>query len=78
MLTRLFSSVIHRADYQMLLLREAQDAGVDLRMGADVREIDVDSMEPSVLLKDGTRLFADVIVGADGMFSDGYSSLSSL
>lgn len=59
--------MIHRADYQLLLLEEAKKLGVNLLMGAEMEKVDLDAEEPAILLKDGTRLVGDVIVGADGM-----------
>jgi salicylate hydroxylase len=58
--------VIHRADYQSLLLEEAKKLGVDLLMGAEVSKAELDAEEPSILLKDGRRISGDVIVAADG------------
>jgi salicylate hydroxylase len=59
--------VIHRADYQRVLLEEAEQLGVDLRLGADVR--DVVSEGTAVVLKSGEVVSGDVIIGADGLWS---------
>ncbi|KAK5043518.1 hypothetical protein LTR84_011449 [Exophiala bonariae] len=57
------------AEYQLMLVDEVKRAGVDMRMGAEVIKVNIDSNEPSVVLKDGSILFADVVVGADGLWS---------
>jgi len=60
--------VIHRADYQRMLLDAAVQHGVQLRTGCEV--IKVKSFKDcSVQLKDGRVVEADVIVGADGLWS---------
>lgn len=60
--------VIHRADYQRMLLDAAVQHGVQLHTGCEV--IRVKSFQDcSVQLKDGRVFEADVIVGADGLWS---------
>jgi salicylate hydroxylase len=56
---------VHRADLHALLLKAAGDAGVTLRNDAAA----VSTEGTSVILKDGTRITGDVIVGADGVKS---------
>lgn len=59
--------VIHRADYQRVLVEEAQRLGVKLRLKADVSDIDFEYTE--VKLRDGEVISGDVIIGADGLWS---------
>ncbi|KIW12771.1 hypothetical protein PV08_07958 [Exophiala spinifera] len=56
--------VIHRADYQELLLEEAVRIGVDFRPNSEVSQIIFDE-SPKVVLRTGDEITADVIVGAD-------------
>ena len=56
--------VIHRAQYLKTLVREAKELGVSIRLGSFIERFDFS--RASVLLEDGTRLEADLIVGADG------------
>jgi salicylate hydroxylase len=58
-------SIIHRVDYHRILLDEAIRLGAVLRLGAEVTGISTE--EPTALLADGTRVMADVIIGADGI-----------
>jgi salicylate hydroxylase len=64
---------IHRADYHAMLHRLARAApGVRIRLGATVREVQPDPAVtggPSVTLEGGEVLYADLIVGADGVKS---------
>ncbi|KAG0652763.1 Oosporein biosynthesis 4 [Hyphodiscus hymeniophilus] len=60
--------VIHRADYQNLLIEEVLRQGADLRMGAEVVDVTFGA-SPTVTLRNGQILDADVIVGADGLWS---------
>lgn len=58
--------VIHRADYQNLLLGEATDAGARLVKNAEVVNIESGETDDMVVLKDGRRFHGDMIIGADG------------
>jgi len=64
---------IHRADYQAILLHLARAApGVRIRLNAAVRDVQPDPTQeggPSVTLASGEVLYADVIIGADGIKS---------
>jgi salicylate hydroxylase len=64
---------IHRADYQKMLLRLAEKApDVKILLGHAVRDVQPDpevAGGPSVTLKSGKVLHADLIVGADGVRS---------
>lgn len=56
---------IHRADIHEVLLDVAREAGVDLRANSPV----VASEGTTAILADGTRISADVLIGADGVKS---------
>lgn len=56
--------VIHRADYQMILLNRAIALGANVRLGAEA--VDIDFEKTQVVLLDGSIVTGDVIVGADG------------
>jgi len=63
---RNLTRVVSRADYQKVLMQKALEVGAYIGRAAEVVEID-DSVNPyNVILKDGRRLIADVVVGADG------------
>jgi salicylate hydroxylase len=56
---------IHRADLHQILLSVARDAGVRLQAGAPVMA----SEGTTAILADGSRIDADVLIGADGLKS---------
>ena len=56
--------MIHRGDLHDCLLARAQELNMDIRMGQLIEEFD--GYGPSVTLKDGTVLKADVILCGDG------------
>jgi salicylate hydroxylase len=56
---------IHRADLHQILLAAARDARVKLQAGAPV----VASEGTTAILADGSRITADVLIGADGLKS---------
>ncbi|KAN0111237.1 FAD/NAD(P)-binding domain containing protein [Russula decolorans] len=64
---------IHRGDYHAMLLRLVRAApGVRIRINAAVRDVQPDPTlqgGPSVTLASGEVLYADVIIGADGVKS---------
>jgi salicylate hydroxylase len=64
---------IHRGDYHAMLLALARAApGVRIRLNAAVRSVQPDPTlqgGPSVTLASGEVLYADVIIGADGIKS---------
>ena len=64
---------IHRGDYHAMLHRLARTApGVRIRLNAAVRDVQPDPTVqggPSVTLASGEVLYADVIIGADGVKS---------
>lgn len=57
-------SVIHRADYHAVLMEECARLGVDVKLGADVQDVDFEGT--SVTLANGEIVAGDVIIGADG------------
>ncbi|PNP49029.1 hypothetical protein THARTR1_10240 [Trichoderma harzianum] len=68
--------VIHRADYQKLLLQQAQELGAEIRTGAEFAGVSSgDEVEEGkkqqenvcLVLKDGQRVYGDAVIGADGM-----------
>ena len=58
------SRVIHRADYQQVLVEEAIRLGVKLRLGAEVQDVDFENT--TVTLQGGEVIAGDVVIGADG------------
>lgn len=60
-------SVIHRADYHAMLLEKAKSLGAVIRLDAEV--VGVNSDNTYALLASGEKVNADVIIGADGMFT---------
>ena len=58
---------LHRVDVQVALAEKAKQLGATLRLGSRVADIDFD--KPSVKLEGGEELHADLLVGADGLWS---------
>ena len=58
---------IHRADYQSILVAEAERLGVELQLGCTVTKIDFDTA--SIKMRDKPDFHADLILGADGLKS---------
>ena len=56
--------VIHRADLLSVLVSEAQDRGVEIRLGSNV--VSIDFSMASITLSSGETFEGDVILGADG------------
>lgn len=55
---------MHRADYHQILHETAVSKGVKIRLGCAVES--VDESAPSVTIKGGEVVHADLIIGADG------------
>ena len=62
---------MHRADLQKLLHAKALELGVQIRTGARVADVDASypSAAVSVKLESGETIQADLVVGADGLWS---------
>lgn len=58
---------LHRVDLQRTLAQRAEELGVTLKLGCRVKEVDFDNS--SLQLEDGTEYTADLLVGADGLWS---------
>ena len=58
---------LHRVDLQVALFERAKELGVKVRLGARVAEIGFE--KPSLHLQNGEELNADLLVGADGLWS---------
>ena len=58
---------LHRVDVQRALAARAKALGVTLRLGCRVADVDFDAA--SLVLESGERLAADLLVGADGLWS---------
>jgi 2-polyprenyl-6-methoxyphenol hydroxylase-like FAD-dependent oxidoreductase len=59
--------VLHRAHYHHALYERAKELGVDVRVNSKATKYDLEA--PSVELSDGTLIFADLVVAADGVHS---------
>ena len=59
--------LIHRADFVKVLADEALRLGVTIRFGTMVASLNAE--KPSIHLKNGEEYQADVILGADGLYS---------
>lgn len=58
---------LHRVDVQLALVTRAKELGADLRLDARVVNIDFDA--PSLTLQSGEKMQADLVIGADGLWS---------
>ncbi|KAL4949234.1 hypothetical protein BDW69DRAFT_198262 [Aspergillus filifer] len=59
--------IIHREDFHRVLRDEAMLLGAEIRLGAEVTDIIYDG--PEVIIATGERVAGDVIIGADGLYS---------
>ncbi|KAI1152137.1 salicylate hydroxylase [Nemania diffusa] len=60
----------HRGDYHVAFLDAVRDAGIEIHMGCEVTDYeDEEGSQPAVVLADGTRVPADIVIGADGIKS---------
>ncbi|KAH8807753.1 putative salicylate hydroxylase [Xylogone sp. PMI_703] len=62
--------VIHRADYHQILVEKARQLGVVISLGSHVTDIDVEQSVLSIGDEKQIKINADVIVGADGLWSE--------
>lgn len=58
---------LHRVDVQRALADRARQLGAELRLGARIADVDFDG--PLVKLENGEKITADLVVGADGLWS---------
>jgi salicylate hydroxylase len=59
----------HRANLHNCLVERAVELGADIRINSRVDEIEFGSDSSTVVLTNGQRLTADLVVGADGIAS---------
>ena len=67
---------VHRADLIALLLAGAHEVGVDLRLLNRVTSVDLTGAQPVLVMEDGTRQEADLLIGADGLHSPTRTALN--
>jgi salicylate hydroxylase len=60
---------LHRADLIALLLKGAQEAGVELRLLQKITEIDLTAKTPVVMTEAGEMISTELLIGADGLHS---------
>ena len=65
--------ILHRADFQQALAKAAREAGVTIMLDKPIERVDCDV--PEVVLKDGSTMSADLIIGADGIWSKTRTSI---
>jgi salicylate hydroxylase len=58
---------IHRAPLQKLLVEAATEAGTMIEVNTRVVGVDDSGPSPVAITKDGRRMEADLIIGADGL-----------
>lgn len=58
---------LHRADLQQAMAARAADLGVEIRLGTKVAQ--VDGEHASVTIEGGEVVVADIVLGADGLWS---------
>jgi salicylate hydroxylase len=59
---------IHRAPLQKLLLDAAIESGAEIQVNTRIIKVDESGLSPVAITKDGRRIEADLIIGADGPF----------
>ena len=67
---------VHRADLIGLLLDGAREAGVELRLLSRVEAVDLSGEVPALVMEDGTREEAALLIGADGLHSQTRAALN--
>ena len=58
--------LLHRADLHRVLCDRAENLGAKIVLNAVLENMDIDTGNPSVRLRDGRVFEADVMIGADG------------
>ena len=61
------SYILSRPGYQRFLYEETEKRGVKFRFGNPAETVEDNATRPVLILKNGDRIGADLIVGADGM-----------
>ncbi|KAI0383292.1 putative monooxygenase [Hypomontagnella monticulosa] len=61
----------HRGEFHEIVYNHAKEIGVEIRLNARVEDYFEDDKEAGVILENGERLTADVIVAAEGVRSKG-------
>ena len=69
---------IHRADLIDLLAQGAADAGVVIKTAQSVAAVDLGGAQPRLTLTGGKELFADIVIGADGVHSKTRAALNGM
>ena len=64
---------MHRADYHRVLYKETIRLGVKMRLDCDILKVDCET--PCATTALGEEIYADVIIGADGMLLQFDSSI---
>lgn len=75
------SYILSRRGYPQLLFEEAEKRGVQFRFGSPAETIKDKAERPALILKNGSRIEADLIVVSDGTYYRiklQYSTLSGL
>lgn len=62
------SYILSQRGYQQLLFEEAEKRGVQFRFSSPAETIEDSAKRPVLILKNGSRIEADIIVGADGKY----------
>jgi 2-polyprenyl-6-methoxyphenol hydroxylase-like FAD-dependent oxidoreductase len=62
------SYILSRPGYQRFLFEEAENRGVQFQFDSPADTIEDSATRPALLLKNGDRIEADLIVGADGTY----------
>ena len=65
---------VHRADLQRVLVARAKTLGVEFRLSAEV--LDINLARAEVLLTGGKKVYGDLVLAADGLWSHSRSLLS--
>ena len=65
--------LLHRADFQLALAKAAGGAGVEILLDRRIERVDCDV--PQVVFKTGSVMAADLIIGADGIWSKTRTSI---
>lgn len=74
------SYILSRPGYQRFLFEEAEKRGVRFKFSSPAETVEDHATRPVLILKNGDRIEADLIVGADGAYSHkgSYKTFSAL